>query len=271
MKHIITALFGLILLSIISCAGTINKTTKKEPSLPDIRVTPKDLYCFPKNENAYSHFNKALFLSNQGNIKEAIQEYRKAIEADPEFCSAMNNLARLFRSQGNLDEAIFWYKKSIDVSYANPVAHQNLAMVFLMQGKVNEAISEYELLIKLEPENPEGYYGLGAVLTETGNAEMGLKNLIKAEGLYESSSSPLVADARRHIGFAYTSLNKYDMAISYLEKCYYSFQNDPLVNYYLGLNHIANNANLEEAKKYLQKAKALGFKIQPEIEEKLGL
>ena len=54
--------------------------------------------------------------------------FRKAIELDPKYADAYNNLGNALRGQKKLDEAIAAYRKAIelDPKYAN--AHNNLAM-----------------------------------------------------------------------------------------------------------------------------------------------
>ena len=178
----------------------------------------------------------------------------------------MDNLGQLLRGKGYIDEAISWYKKSVEIYPENPVAHQNLAVAYQYQGKIDEAISEYQILIEIDPNNPEGYYGLGNVYLNSNRPDEAISNFEKAEELYEKASSPYLNDAKFSLGLAYFTKEEYVIAKSYFEEVYPEMEDNPYINYYLGLCFLAPEINdLESARKYLYKAQDLGVEIPPEI------
>ena len=50
-----------------------------------------------------------------GRIDQAIDYYRKAIELDPGFAMAHNNLGAMLKNRGQFDEAIAEYRKALEV------------------------------------------------------------------------------------------------------------------------------------------------------------
>jgi Flp pilus assembly protein TadD len=76
---------------------------------------------------AESHYRKALqgkptaeahnglgyALARQGRADEAIEQFRKAIDANPKFTPAYNNLAEALAKQGKLEEADEYYRRSL--------------------------------------------------------------------------------------------------------------------------------------------------------------
>ncbi len=57
-------------------------------------------------------------------MDEAIAEYRKAIELDPKYVYAHNNLGMALRDKGRVDEAIAEWKKVIELDPKNARAAQ---------------------------------------------------------------------------------------------------------------------------------------------------
>ena len=55
---------------------------------------------------------------NQGKLEEAVAQFKKVIEIDPNFALAHNNLARVYSLKDNTAQAIEWLQKAIvfDVS-----------------------------------------------------------------------------------------------------------------------------------------------------------
>ena len=81
------------------------------------------------------YFNRGLNLQMIGNLEEAKVLYEQAIEVDPWFCDAMDNLGLILRQEGDLAGAVDWYLRSIEIAPHNCVARQNLAVAYSHQGK----------------------------------------------------------------------------------------------------------------------------------------
>jgi tetratricopeptide (TPR) repeat protein len=254
----------IIFFSLVLTGGVSSRAEIK----PDIKskVTPQDLYCESKNEQAMQFYTGAVVLAEQGHIEKAKDLYLKAIELDSVFCDAMDNLGQLFRSEGNLEKAIHWYKKSLKIFPENPVALQNLAVAYRLQGKTKEAIAEYQLLNKVDPENPEGYYGLGTVYFDLKQYSNAVTQFQKAEKLYSKKSSPLVTDTRYYLGISYFFLEDWAKAKDYFEQIYTEFKDNPDINLLLGACCLyIKPKNRELARKYLGRAEELGMEIPEDM------
>jgi superkiller protein 3 len=75
-----------------------------------------------------SHYNLGVALKAKGQLEEAIEAYRKAIQLDPNYANAYSNLGSALYDKGQLEEAIEAYRKAIqlDPNYAD--AYGNLAL-----------------------------------------------------------------------------------------------------------------------------------------------
>lgn len=65
--------------------------------------------------NAKVHYNVGKVAADENNKSLASQEYRKAIELNPRYEQAMNNLANLLREDKNFNEAELLLRKAVEV------------------------------------------------------------------------------------------------------------------------------------------------------------
>ena len=247
-------------------AATTLESTQAPISTPNIKLEGKDVFCPTENKEAQKSYNDANRLKQNGKFAEAEKLYKKAVDLDPNFCDAMDNLGQLLRQQNKIDEAITWYKKSLEVKPDNTVALQNLALAYSLQGKSEQAIEEYKKLINLVPENPEGYYGLGTIYFNLNQPDKSIQYLMIAEKLYAQESSPYVMDTQYYLGFSYFSLQDCVNAKKYLEPIYTRFSEDGGVNYILGVCYLQTEPkDVNTARTYILKAQKAGVQIPAEI------
>ena len=69
---------------------------------------------------------------------EAVGEFQKAIDVDPNFTPAYNNLAEALAQQGKLEEAAEYYRRSL-AEKPSPAVHNALAAVLARLGGTGEA------------------------------------------------------------------------------------------------------------------------------------
>lgn len=84
-------------------------------------------------------FNKGIECFNKGLYTDAIQNYLIAVEINPGFAEAYNNIGNAYIMMGLTDDAITNYHRAIKLSPANPSAHANLAAAFRKKGMAAEA------------------------------------------------------------------------------------------------------------------------------------
>jgi len=67
--------------------------------------------------------------------------------------------------RGWLDEAVKEFQKAIELDPDSAHAHDNLATVYSEKKLYREALAEYLTAIRLEPESATAHYNLGVLLT----------------------------------------------------------------------------------------------------------
>jgi tetratricopeptide (TPR) repeat protein len=219
-------------------------------------------------DDATNAYNQGVTYESAGDFESAITAYRQAIELDPAYCDAMDNLAYALRQTGNVEEAITWYQASIAVAPDSDVAHLGLANAYLSLDDYDNALTEYNALLKIDVNNPEGYYGAGRVYFSQEKYQDALEQFQKAEELYKAEGSDYIVDAQVYIGFCYVMLKDYENGRDVLEKVYPQMQDNPYVNYFLGQCYYYGTSirNDELAKQYLTRARDLGITLEPELE-----
>lgn len=245
-------LIVLVFLFLFSNASHLNAESSSKDQI-DIKF-----YCPSKESRSIDQYHMARKLTEKKKIQKAVKAYLKAIELDPGFCDAMDNLGTIYQKGGKSDEAIYWHQKAIEANINDVSAHINLAADFRLENRLRESADEYKMAIEIEPQNPEGHYGLGSDYLTIGKSEDALKELQAAEKLYMEIKSPYLIHARYSIGLAHYFLNDCASAKSYLEPIYTEFKKEPNINYTLGVCYLRSNER-EKGKSYLQTAKSLGM------------
>jgi len=244
MKRTSIICLALILMSCCECLGgtdpsVVSSSDVQSSGQPaqkatsvESKISMADIFCPTTNEEARKFYNDALEFERQGKDDEAAAGYLKAIEKDPQYCDAMDNIGQLFRRKGDIDQAISWYKRSLVVKPDNVVAHQDLAVAYRVQGDTVKTLSEYQWLVTNNPNNPEGYYGLGMTYLDLRQTSAAIKALERAAELYQAGSSPYLGDALYLLGLCYLDPSMRDSG---------------------------------KARNYLMKARQLGATVPPEL------
>ncbi len=153
----------------------------------------------PKQE---MHYELGTVYRNEKKHTEAIAEFRKAIDLDPNYAAAHTCLAELYLEMGQLDEAESAANAVLRIDDNAPAAHrlldgirqarppigrqstptkaastpaadppdtkQDLArgLLFLNNGQYNQAAATFKRVIKADPHSIEAHYGLGQAYLE---------------------------------------------------------------------------------------------------------
>ena len=85
------------------------------------------------------YFYRGAAQYDEGQLDEAIASFRKAIELQPDYAGAHNNLGAALHDKGQLDEAIISYRKAIELQPDYAEAHNNLGVALREAGQEEEA------------------------------------------------------------------------------------------------------------------------------------
>ena len=88
------------------------------------------------------YFEQAVNAFGDDKLDEAIENYRKALEIDPNYQDALHGVGMALFNSGRVDEAIATAKKLIEIDKDDILAHTSLSMFFQSQGRIEEAEKE---------------------------------------------------------------------------------------------------------------------------------
>jgi protein O-mannosyl-transferase len=121
--------------------------------------------------NYLAHNNLGLALESEGRAAEAVDQYKKAVEADPRYLDAYVNLGVALSSIGRTNEAIGSYMKAIQLRPDSVEARVNLGGLLLKTGRIDQAISQFKDVLAAVPASPEAHNALGVALARKGDLE----------------------------------------------------------------------------------------------------
>ena len=89
-------------------------------------------------------------LARQGELAEAIRELRTAVEIDPSYPWAQQNLAAMFFLAGDFAEAELHYRKAVELRPADQQFKLDFAKCLLRLGKTAEADAVLGQVIEID-------------------------------------------------------------------------------------------------------------------------
>lgn len=105
---------------------------------------------YPEEKRAY--YLLGFYFDTRGMLPEAIKEYDKVLELDPNYGVALNQLAYAYMSLENYKKAEEYLKRYAAAfpKEANPL--DSLAEFYLKMGKLDEAIAKYKEALDVKPD-----------------------------------------------------------------------------------------------------------------------
>ena len=140
-----------------------------------------------KYPSVRAYTNYGLALEERGEVARAIGFYELAVETDPAYAFALNNLAANYLKKGRTDEAIVYFERSIELDPGNATINANLGDAFMRKGNLGLAVIYYERAYAIDPANRLIGGNLAALYRKAGRGEEALK-LIRALGDGRSSA-----------------------------------------------------------------------------------
>jgi Flp pilus assembly protein TadD len=134
---------------------------------------------------------------DRGELDEAEQCFRKALECEPDEVVTLTSLGTLLAREGRLDEAAEVLERARDRAPEFPLPHSRLESVYLKQGKLDKAAAELIKFCALVPNSPEGYNDLGTIYLRQNRLDDAIRLFRKA-----CEVAPDVSEGYMNLGLA---------------------------------------------------------------------
>jgi Flp pilus assembly protein TadD len=167
----------------------------------------------PQAMEFYKVANKAYEAMERGNMGEAIQQWRKALELDPDDARAHFLLGSALSASNQEAEAVDEYRRACELDPSKSGWFAHLGVSLALTGDADGSIANYRKALELDPTNAGIEADLGAVLFQKGQAQEGYEHLKKAVELAPDSDY-----AHSHLGTALLKMGRLDEAVSEFEK-----------------------------------------------------
>ncbi len=137
------------------------------------------------------HAIRAVESAKKGMLDEAMDDFGKAIEANPEYIGGQVNVACLLIEKGRLDEAEQRLRRVLQLDPKRADAHCGLGVILAKSGETDQAITHFKAAVDVRPEFAGGHVNLGRAFLEKGMLD-------KAASCYEAALYLSPKDARNH-------------------------------------------------------------------------
>jgi len=136
-----------------------------------------------KNKALNDAFNAGRAAKDAKQWDEAVTQFQKASEMDPNQAAVWSNMAESYVGLGDskttveeknasYDKAFEAYQKAIALAPDDGALHNNYALALVKEKKIDEAQKELQAAAQLDPSSAaKYYYNLGAVLTNINQPE----------------------------------------------------------------------------------------------------
>lgn len=115
-------------------------------------------------DGALWHWRRGLLYEHGGQPGQAMEEFRAAVAARPDFAEGHLSLAEGYATAGDLDRAIQHYDLHLQLKPHSVAGSNNLALVWASSGHLSLAIRQWERTLDVAPSDPTALNNLATAL-----------------------------------------------------------------------------------------------------------
>jgi tetratricopeptide (TPR) repeat protein len=105
----------------------------------------------------------------QSKYEEAIDQFKKALEKDPEQPNILGNMGEAYAKLNKNDEALSLYQKAIAIKSDDAALYTNMGVILGSMGKESESQEAFKKAAALNPASSAvNWYNIGATLMNNG-------------------------------------------------------------------------------------------------------
>ena len=169
---------------------------------------------YPDDPRAHSILGNQYFSNQEYNL--AINQYKIALNLDPEFSQPYNQIGYAYRFLGDYTKAEAAFKKYVTLIPDDPNPYDSYAELLLEMGEYEVSIENYEKAIELNPDFFNSYLGIATNLNLKGEHGLARKKL--KELFYQVENKGIRRMTLGAMAISYIDEGKFDLAIKLIEK-----------------------------------------------------
>lgn len=141
------------------------KTLLAQGRLEDARALLSEL-CREDQHNVEIWFMYSAANAHLGRFEEVITACRKALEIEPDYLPALNNIASALAALGRHAEAAVEFAAVLRLAPDNPAVLTNYGHALALSGRTEEARRALEDAVRIQPFYAEAHYNLAILLDQ---------------------------------------------------------------------------------------------------------
>lgn len=126
-----------------------------------------------------SRFIPADALYKDQKYQEALQEYQKVLNAQPELYQAYVKIGLCYYQLNDLDKALGFFQKALEKMPASPDILINMAAIYLQRGDLEQGVQYIKQLDAKSITDPSLYYNIGVLFFRKGHSDLAIEYLQK--------------------------------------------------------------------------------------------
>jgi len=134
--------------------------------------------------------NLGILAARAGRTDEAIQNFQRALQIDPDHLIALNNLGNAYREKRRWEDAKTVLRRALQLNPEDPEANYSLGMVFAQLDDTERAYEFLQKALASRPAYPEALNNLGVLYLRTQRqeeAEKSFKESIRVAPAFDQS------------------------------------------------------------------------------------
>ncbi|HEY3323989.1 MAG TPA: tetratricopeptide repeat protein [Planctomycetota bacterium] len=146
------------------------------------REFDKAIQMEPDYAEAFNNLGLCQLYQNKN--AEAVESLRQAVDLFPEWHIALANLGLALQHSGKNEEAVGYYEKTLHLSKTQPAVWLSLGDAYSALGKLDKAVQAYETVLQLSPKNYVAHSRLGLLMArrnQIDEAETSLRAAVELE------------------------------------------------------------------------------------------
>ncbi|MBR8827193.1 MAG: glycosyltransferase [Gomphosphaeria aponina SAG 52.96 = DSM 107014] len=127
-------------------------------------------------------------LKKAGNIEAALEKYLAALQLNPDYLPALNEVAELHEQQKQWEKALTYHQEIVKLAPENSLAQAKLARAYQALGQLERAVATYQTALAFNPKLPAWIYKeLGEILESQG--KINLANTLYQQAINNNTAS----------------------------------------------------------------------------------
>jgi tetratricopeptide (TPR) repeat protein len=127
-------------------------------------------YLEAEPEAWHVRYNLGVALMQQGDVDQALDQFRQVMAASPKHLESMVNVAAIHLGKGQPEEALKVLSNALKV-WDIPMVRANLGVAYLQMGRLEEAAYHLKEAVNGAPNMPDALTNLSTVFLRTGETD----------------------------------------------------------------------------------------------------